>query len=353
MSTGARDRLSRRALWLAAAPAGAVALALALGALLLLATGSNPFRIYGSMLRGVAGTGYGLGQTLFKATPLIFTGLAVAFGFRAGLFNIGVEGQLYLGAFVMALVGTHAAALPALWLLPLTLLAGGVTGAAWAALPGFLKARFGAHEVINTIMLNFVAFALVSWVGRRFFVPATVHTPPIGANAVLPRLEALIPSLHGAQASLALIIAVAAALGVGVLLFRTRLGFELRAVGLNPPAAECGGIAPGSAQIKAMAISGAIAGVAGCAFVQGYKHFFELGFSAGVGFLGIAVALLGRNHPLGVVLAALFFGALDYGGLAVGGQVPRELVQVLQAIVILLAICIQQVVERTVRRMPA
>src|SRR5262249_8959436 len=134
---------------------------------------------------------------------------------------------------------------------------------------------------------------------------------------------------------------------------RTRLGYELRAVGLNPPAAAFGGVSLGRAQITAMALSGGIAGMGGSNFVQGYKHFFELGFSGGTGFLGIAVALLGRNHPVGVVIAALFFGALSNGGLAINERVPKELVEVLQAIVILLAITSQQIVERAVRRMPA
>jgi simple sugar transport system permease protein len=200
-------------------------------------------------------------------------------------------------------------------------------------------------------MLNFIAMALVSYIGRHVFQPATVRTAEIGAGAALPRLEAWWPALRGSPANLSLAIAIVAAGAVGVLLFRTRLGYELRALGLNAAAAEYGGVPIGATQIKAMAISGALAGLAGMNFVLGYKHFFELGFSAGAGFLGIAVALLGRNHPLGVVLAALFFGALSHGGLAINQRVPKELVDVLQAIVILLAICVQQVVERVARRM--
>ena len=331
-----------------AAPGLAVGLALAAGGALMWSLGENPFEIYGLILRECFGTGYGLGQTLFKATPLVFTGLAVALGFRAGVFNIGAEGQLYLGGLAAAWVGT--AALPAPAHLALAVLAAAAAGAAWGGLPGWLKARFGAHEVINTIMLNFIAFALVSYLGRGVFQPATVRTAEIGAGAMLARLDGWWPALRGSPANLSLALALLAAGAVGVLLFRTRLGFEVRALGLNAAAARYGGVPVGATQIRAMAISGALAGLAGTNFVLGYKHFFELGFSAGAGFMGIAVALLGRNHPAGVILAALFFGALSHGGLAISQRVPKELVDVLQAIVILLAICVQQVVERAARR---
>lgn len=340
----------RGALLTASAPLVAVALALVAGAGFILAIGEDPFSIYALMARETLGTGYGIGQTLFKATPLIFCGLAVGLGFRAGLFNIGVEGQLIVASFAAALFAAALAGLPAAALLPLTLLVAMAAGALWGAVPGVLKARFGAHEVINTIMLNFVAAALVSYLGRGVFQHATVRTAEIGVGAFLPRFDAMIPALRGSPANWSLLLGVIAALAVGFLLFRTRLGFELRALGLNAPAAEYGGVSLGTTWIKAMALSGAIAGLAGMNFVLGYKHFFELGFSAGVGFLGIAVALLGRNHPLGIVLASLFFGALLYGGLAINQRVPKELVEVLLAIVILIAISVQQVVERAARR---
>ena len=343
--------ISRRALLTVSAPLIAIALALAAGAAFILAIGEDPFSIYALMARETLGTGYGIGQTLFKATPLIFCGLAVGLGFRAGLFNIGVEGQLTVAAFAAALTGAALAGWPAPALLPLTLLTAIAAGALWGAVPGVLKARFGAHEVINTIMLNFIAAALVAYLGRGVFQPATVRTAEIGAGATIPRLDTMLPVMRGSPANLSLVLGLLAAVIVGVLLFRTRLGFELRALGLNAPAAEYGGVPIGVTQVKAMALSGGLAGLAGMNFVLGYKHFFELGFSAGVGFLGIAVALLGRNHPVGIVLASLFFGALLYGGLAINERVPKELVEVLLAIVILLAICVQQVIERIARRM--
>jgi general nucleoside transport system permease protein len=347
-SRGARPRLASAAR--AAASPLAVILALLVGAVFIAAVGADPIAVYGLMLQQCLGTGYGLGQTLAKSTPLIFTGLAVALGFRAGLFNIGVEGQLYLGGFAAAIAGVALGGLPAPILLPIALLSAAAAGAVWGAIPGVLKARFGAHEVINTIMMNFIAFALVAFFGRTVFQPATVRTAEIGAGAVLPRLDAWFGALRGSPANAALVIGLAAAAIVYVLLFRTRLGYEIRAVGLNPGAAEFGGISIGRTQVLAMALSGALAGLGGTSFVLGHKHWFEQGFSGGAGFLGIAVALIGRNHPLGVVIAALFFGTLSYGGLVIAQSVPRELVDMLQALVILFAIALQQILERFSRR---
>ncbi len=300
------------------------------------------------MARESFGRGYGIGQTLFKATPLVFTGLAVALGFRTGVFNIGAEGQMILGALAAALAG--GAHLPAPWPLLLALLAAAVAGGAWGAIPGVLKSRFGAHEVINTIMLNFIAFALVAWLGHALFEPATVRTALLPESAWLARLEVIFPALHGSPANFSLLLALIAAAAVFVLLFRTRLGYELRVVGFNPAAGEYAGIRAGRTQALGLALSGALAGLAGVNFVLGYKHYFELGFSAGAGFLGIAVALIGRNHPLGVIVAALFFGALSYGGLVVNQRVPKELVEALQGLVILFAIATQEVISRAIAR---
>jgi len=349
--TAVPRRVPSPALLVALSPLVAVVVALSIGGVFIAAIGQNPFEIYALMLRESLGTGYGLGQTLFRATPLVFTGLAVAVGFRAGLFNIGAEGQLYLGGFAAAMVGTALSGWPAFLLLPLAMLAAAAAGAVWGGIPGVLKARFGAHEVINTIMLNFIAFALVAFFGRFTYQTASVRTAEIGAGAVLPRFGELIPALKGTPANLSLLVALALALATGVLLFRTRRGYELRAVGLNAPAAEYGGISIGRTHALAMALSGAVAGLGGIDFVLGYKHFFEQGFSAGAGFLGIAVALIGRNHPAGVIVAALFFGALSYAGLVINERVPRELVEMLQGLVILSAIAAQQVLERAARRM--
>ncbi len=334
------------------APFAAVALALVAGGVLIAAVGQSPLEVYAMLVQQALGTGYGVGQTLFKATPLVFAGLAVALAFRAGLFNVGVEGQMYLGGFAAALVGAYAP-LPGPLLLLAALLASALAGAAWGAVPGALKARFGSHEVINTIMLNFIAFALVSWWGRTLFVPATVRTREVAEAAWVPRLDVLLPWLKGSPVNLTLVLGLALAAGLGVFLFRTRPGYEWRVLGLNPGAAEYAGVRTGRAQVLAFALSGALAGLGGTSFVLGYKHWFEMDFTAGAGFMGIAVALIGRNHPVGVLVAALFFGALAYGGLVVNQRVPSDIVNVLRALVILFAISAYALFDRWARRRPA
>jgi simple sugar transport system permease protein len=320
----------------AAGPAIALLIAMAAGSLLILAYGQSPAHVYALMLRGTLGLAYGLGQVLFKATPLLFTGLAVALALRAGLFNIGAEGQLLVGAFLSALCGAHLGGLPALLAVPLCLAAGAGGGAAYASIAGALKARFGAHEVITTIMLNFIAAAMINWIGTRggLYLRESQHTQGIALGARLPRLSQLVPSLAGSAANGALILGLAVCALGAYLLFRTRLGYEIRAVGLAPLAAETARISLPRTTIVALALSGAAAGLGGANFVLGYKYYFEEGFSGGAGYMGIAVAVLARNHPLAIIPAALFFGALSQGGLVVNFLVPKELVDVLQAVVI-------------------
>jgi simple sugar transport system permease protein len=327
-------------------PLAAIAIALGAGAVLIGIAGENPLEIYALMATECFGTPYGIGQVLFKATPLIFTGLGVALAFRGGLFNIGAEGQLVVGGLAAGLAGAALTGQAPFVALPACLAAAAGAGALWGAIPGMLRARFGAHEVINTIMLNFVAFALVAWIGRYAFEPATVRTAEITAGAVLPRLDVWFPALAGSPANFALVLALLAAIVVGIFLDHTRLGYEIRAVGLNAAAAEFAGIGIGATRALTLALSGALAGLGGANFVLGYKHFFEQGFSAGAGFLGIAVALVGRNQPLGVVLAALFFGALSYSGLVIHGRVPKELVDMLQGLVLLIAIAVPAALAR-------
>jgi simple sugar transport system permease protein len=220
-------------------------------------------------------------------------------------------------------------------MLPIYLVAaafgGGIVG--WIA--GELKARFGAHEVITTIMLNFIVLALLSYLtSAHLKVPETLHTVEIHSGG-LPRLSDFIPAFHGSAANLVMVIAALACVAAWWYLFRTRRGFELRAVGLQPEAAEYGGVRPGAVWTRAMTISGAIAGLGGLNFVLGYKHYYEEGFAGGAGFLGIAVALVGGTHPLGVALAALLFATISQGGLAVNALVPKQFVEVLQAVVII------------------
>ena len=317
-------------------PVVALLVALVVGDLLILSFGQSPAAVYRLLLEGTWGNPYGIGQVLYKATTLTFTGLAVAVGIRGGLFNIGAEGQLAAGGFAAAVVGLMVpAAMPAMLAAVLCTLGAAVGGGVVGAVPGVLRARFGAHEVITTIMLNFVMLALLGWiVSARLHVPESLHTPEIRSGAV-PRLSDIFPVFHGSAANLTLLLALLVAAGVGWYLFRTKRGYELRAVGLQPDAAEYGGVEVGSVRWRALTLSGALAGLGGVNFVLGYKHYYEDGFAAGSGFLGIAVALVGRNNPFGVVVAALLFATLSQGGLAVNALVPKQMVEVLQAVVIL------------------
>ena len=317
--------MSRQALVVAVA----LLAAMAAGSALILVYGESPAQVWSVLVHRTWGDAYGLGQVLFKATPLVFTGLAVAVAFRAGLFNIGAEGQLVTGSLATALVAAWLSGAPAWLALGAALVAGACTGGLAGALPGWLKARFGAHEVITTIMLNFILIAAVSWAGRTwFYLPETVHTRPVAT-----RLPAL--GLAGSAASVAVLLAVLVAACLTVFLRRTRAGFELRVVGENPAAAEAGGVRLGTTWVWVMALSGALAGLVGSATVLGYKGYFEEGIGSGAGFMGIAVALLAGNRPWAVVPAALLLATLSHGGLAVNAFVPREIVDVLQAVVIL------------------
>jgi simple sugar transport system permease protein len=302
------------------------------GSVLIWLIGKSPLEVYGLLVESTWGTSYGIGQVLFKATPLILTGLSVAVAFKVGLFNIGAEGQLAAGSFVTALCGAALpAALPGPIAVLVCVLAGMVAGAALAALAGVLKTRYGAHEVINTIMLNFIVSAVILWAGNaHVFVKYTTHTRTISDNAMLRHL-----GFTGSEANTSLLLALGLALAVAYFFHRTRRGFEWRAVGHNPRAAENGGVRLAGVVIGAMAMSGAIAGAVGANYVLGYKHYYERGIGSGVGFMGIAVALLGRSHPAGIIVAALLLGTLSHGGIAVSEQVPKDLVQILQAVIIL------------------
>jgi ABC-type uncharacterized transport system permease subunit len=317
-------------------PLVALLVALICGDLLILSYGQSPAAVYRMLLEGTWGNAYGFGQVLYKATTLAFTGLAVSFGLRAGLFNIGGESQLAAGGFAAALTGlVLPAATPLMFALLICMIAAGLAGGVVGAVPAYLKTRFGAHEVIVTIMLNFIVLALLNWfIAGHLHVPETLHTPEIHAG-VLPRLADIDSRFHGSAANLALIVAVLVAVAVWFYLFRTRGGYDLRAVGLQPQAAEYGGINVGRVWMRALTFSGVIAGMGGINYVLGYKHYYEDGFASGAGFLGIAVALVGRNHPFGVIIAAFFFATLSQGGLAIHAFVPKQMMDVLQGVVII------------------
>jgi len=327
-------------------PLVAVVAAFVVAALLILAIGDNPLIAYQLLFGAALSWPDGIGYTLFYATPLIFTGLAVLVAFRCGLLNIGAEGQLYIAAFATAWVGIRFAGQSAWLLLPLSFMAAIVAGGAWGGIPGVLKARFGSHEVINTIMLNFIAVALASYFTQYHYkMPGDpiMQTSEIGAGAHIARLGKFIPGLpERIPLNLAFVLALLCCLLVYLFLWRTKWGYELRATGTNPTAAEYGGISVRKQIVIAMTISGALAGMVGINEVLGYRYRYYDGFSDNYGFTGIAVALLGRNHPIGVIFAALLFAVLQRGGIHVDGfsqNVTKDIVQVLQGTIILFVAC--------------
>ena len=312
----------------------AILLAFLTGAIVLLATGHSPIDAYIAVIRGAFGDIYGIGQTFTQSTPIIFTALAFIFAFKCGLFNIGGEGQLLIGGFTAALAGIYFGGLPAYIHAPLAVLAGAAGGALWGLIPGILKAKLGAHEVITSMMLSYVALYITSYmVNYPFIAPPgwVAQTVPITPSAELPRI------LPPTQLSAAIYIAIGMAALVALVLDRTVLGYEVRAVGLNPSAAESNGINVKNTMILAFVLSGALAGLGGAGEILGVHRRFISGFSPGYGFDGLAVGLIGGLNPIGAVLAAILIGALRAGGMTMNTLtgVPIDIVSVLQGLVVL------------------
>ncbi len=287
---------------------------------------------YGALFAGSLGDAGAISESLVASTPYIFAGLAVALGFRGGLFNIGGEGQLLVAAGVAVVIG-YSFQLPWFIHLPLAFLGGILGGALYGAIPGYLKAKTGAHEVINTIMMNYIAFRFFSWAFtgplRRPGGDAPV-TQEIFPSAYLPQI------FTGYRFHWGFFVALLVAFGMWWLLFKTTLGFEIRTVGANPNAARYGGMKITRITVLTMAISGGLAGMAGANEVLGLNHFLADGFSSGYGFDAIALALLGKSHPLGVVLASLLFGTLRNGATRMQSiaSIPIDIISIVQALVI-------------------
>jgi simple sugar transport system permease protein len=277
---------------------------------------------------------YPLTESLATATPYILTGLAVAVGFRCGLFNIGAEGQFFIGALGAAFVGYKFIGLPWFIHLPLALLGGALAGGIWGAIPGYLKAKFGAHEVVNTIMMNWIAFRLSDWLllGPMKAVGYRPVTPTVEPSAELPHFFA-----DPLRLNWGLVLALVAAVLVYWFLFKTTTGFEIRVVGSNPDAAKYAGMSVTRNFVLVMLLSGALAGLGGSSQVLGIDHWVGGGYSGGFGFDAIALALLGRSHPFGVVVAALFFGFLRSGATNMQSMsgVPIEIIKVIQGVIII------------------
>ncbi|MDI6713258.1 MAG: ABC transporter permease [Anaerosomatales bacterium] len=345
----------------AGAPVVSVLIAIGIGSVIMWVSGYDAMAAFAALFKGSLGSPKAFGDTLLKSIPLMFTGLAVAYGFRAGLFNIGAEGQLFMGGLAAAYLGVQLGGLPPVIALPTVLLAAMAAGAAWAFVPALLKARIGAHEVITTMMFTYIGRYIVSWlvVGPLKAPGQIPQTEMIGASAQLPRIQSLfseatlqaMPVLKLGRGHMGIFVAVFFAVVVWLILKYTTLGYENRAVGFNPWASENAGISVPATIVKSLCISGALAGLAGAVEVMGVHHRIFDQFSSGFGFTGIAVALVAKNHPLGVIPAALLFGAMSAGSgtMQLEADVPQKIVLIIQALVIFL-IASESVVQWFIQR---
>jgi len=331
-----------RAWWrVARLPVLAIALALLIAAVIIVVSSAFtgigffallPLYAYGNLLAGAFGSDVAVNNTLVAAAPLMLGGLAIGLGFKAGLFNIGVAGQFLAGAFASAVVGANLAQAPAPVAVTMSVLAGGAAGAALAFIPGFLKARTGAHEVVTTIMLNNATALLLAWAVTDLVRAPLFTFPRTGEIG-----NAALPVLLGRNLHLGIPIAFAAVFAVRWLLDRTTLGFEIRTVGANPNAARYAGMPPLVIVPLTMSLSGLLGGLAGAVQMLGVIGFYASGISASVGFDSIAVALLGRSDPIGIMFAALLFGAFRAGAplMQITTHVPIEIIDIIQALIIL------------------
>lgn len=341
MSATTFRRPSRPA-WLAWLGEGAAllapfAVALLVGGVVLALTGRDALGTYRLLLQQAFGGSIAVANTLVATTPILLAGLATAVAFRAGVFSIGVEGSLYLGAFAAAWVGFTFTGLAGIVLAPLAMLAAALAGALWSAPPAILRAWLGVDEVVSTLMLNYVAILLTSFLVNEFFLAPGIANSMSPLIAEQARLPALIPRT---QLSVAFLIALAATALTAIVFRATAAGYDLRLAGLSPRFAAAAGISLAAVIIGAMLASGLLGGLAGGLQVLGVNYRFIDRFSPGYGFTGIAVALLGRNTPVGVLLAALFFGALANGGAMIQlfSDIPIDLINLLQGTVMILAV---------------
>ena len=321
-------------------PVLSIVTAFLVSSLIIFFAGRDPIMIFQKMFHATIGSAYGTGQVVFRMTTLILVGLAVALPFQVKLFNIGAEGQLQMGAFAAALTGAMLpASLPSFSAVSLCVFAAMGAGACWALLAGILKVRFGVNEVISTIMLNFIAQGITGYLlTYHFALPSTVHTQPVIDSAIIPSLSSMTGLLKKSPANLSTFLSPCVALFFWVILFKSRFGYEMRATGLQPEAARYGGINAEMHTLAAMSIGGAAAGLGAANIMLGYKHYYEAGMTGGIGFTGIAVALLAGAHPLWILLSAFFFGILEYGGLTVNAYIPKDIFMMIEAITILLVI---------------
>jgi general nucleoside transport system permease protein len=326
-------------------PGANLALALLLSGVVVLLVGENPLRALRVLAAGAFGDAEAVGYTLYYATNFVFTGLAVAVAFHGGLFNIGAEGQAYIAGLGVALLCLGAGGWPTVLVIPAAIAVAAVSGAAWAFVPAWLQARRGSHVVITTIMFNFIAAAVMTHLLVNVLMKPGQQSPEtreFDANTWLPQLHEVLRwlgwEIGRSPLNLSAILALAAGALVWFYLWHTRWGYELRALGHSETAAVYAGIPPARTIIVAMSVSGALAGLMSLNEVMGVQHRLLLNFVGGAGYVGIAVSLMGRNHPLGIVLAAVLFGALYQGGSELSFDMPkltRDMVVVIQGLIIL------------------
>ncbi|HET7686123.1 MAG TPA: ABC transporter permease [Candidatus Limnocylindria bacterium] len=330
----------RRLINLAIVPLVAVVGALIVGGVIIFLSGfasgeldpTLPFQAYASLFKGAFGSLRGILFSVLSATPLILGGMAVGLGFKAGLFNIGAQGQFLMGALGAAGVGAWVAGAPGIVAISAAVLAGAVLGAVWGFIPGALKAWTGAHEVVTTIMLNFIAGALIG-----YLITGPLEAPGFSFSRTGPLGNAEFPTLFGTSIHLGVFIAFALVPVIWWLLWKSTLGFEIRTVGANPDAARYAGMHPALITILTMSLCGLLAGLAGAGQILGISHFMNASYGTSVGFDSISVALLGRAHPVGITLAALLFGAMRAGSglMQIEAGIPVEIIDVIQATILL------------------
>jgi simple sugar transport system permease protein len=316
--------------------------ALLVAALVIHLLGESPGESLAILLNSAVINPEGLSYTLFYASTFVFTGLAVSVAMKAGLFNIGAEGQMYLGGLGLTLAMlSFDQTLPAWLLIPVAMLGSAIFGAAWAFLPGYLQAKRGSHVVVTTIMFNFIAASLMNFIIVKYLIPEGDQNPAsrVFADAgAMPRLGEWFPALGDTPLNVSFLLAIVALVIYGVMMSRSTWGYELRATGLNQHAAHYAGVRISRMIIVAMLISGALAGLAAVNSIMGSTHYLSLNFPAGAGFVGIAIALMGRQHPVGIFLSAVLFGALIQGGFDLSLEkqnIPQETFVFIQGLIIL------------------
>ncbi|KXF78847.1 sugar ABC transporter permease [Paramesorhizobium deserti] len=339
-----------------------LAVAFLVAGLVVLLVGENPLQAAALMVKGAFGSGEGIGYTLYYATNFIFTGLCVAVAFHCGLFNIGGEGQAYIGGLGVSLACLSLGDFLPWWLtFPLAILGAALAGGLWALIPAWLQARRGSHIVITTIMFNFIAASVMVYLLVGVLKPLASQAPEtrvFGAGGQLPQLGWLLQlfglQVRSAPLNVSFLLALVAAFLVWVLIWRTRLGYEIRTMGFSPRAADYAGINHTRIIVITMLISGALAGMMALNPVMGAQHRMQLDFVSGAGFVGIAVALMGRSHPAGIVLAAILFGMLYQGGAEIAFDMPnisRDMIVIIQGLVILFAGALEHMFRPAIQRL--